>query len=226
MHRQFYSFCFGMDFRFKNRTLFRNRYPGNRFLYFIYKQSTMADTEISTKNWYAVHTRTKWESRVCKNLEKKKINHFCPGVFRRNLFRNDMEALFPSHVFIYADEHERCLVSRMEGVINFVYWLSKPAIIPIKEIESIKDFMNCVSEVSVEKTNILPDKPVGFAAYPSANGIEWGQEKSGLFRLALPSLGYILAGLPAKSGVNRYSNPLPVLNVGHAHGSLMGLLLK
>ena len=189
----------------------------------------MPDTEISTKNWYAVHTRIKWESRVCKSLEKKKINHFCPGVFKRNLFRNDMEALFPSHVFIYADEHERCLVSRMEGVINFVYWLSKPAIIPIKEIESIKNFMNCVSEVvTVEKTNILPDKPVSFAAYPTANGVEWGQEKTGLFRLALPSLGYILAGLPAKSGVNRYRNPLPVLNVGHsiALGRFAGLLLK
>ena len=60
------------------------------------------------------------------------------------------EPLFKSYVFARVNEEEHTKVRLTAGVMNFVYWNGKPAIIPAKEIETIRKFLNEYENVLAE----------------------------------------------------------------------------
>lgn len=51
------------------------------------------------------------------------------------------EPLFKSYVFVRIDTMEQTAVRSTNGVVNFVYWCGKPAIVQPAEIELIKQFL-------------------------------------------------------------------------------------
>ena len=60
------------------------------------------------------------------------------------------EPLFKSYVFARVNEEEQTKLRMTAGVVNFVYWQGKPAIIRAKEIEVIRKFLNEYENVLVE----------------------------------------------------------------------------
>ncbi len=86
----------------------------------------------------------KAERKVAALLSKKKIESFCPHnrVITGNGNKRKMvyEPLFPTFVFVYTSEFEMYEVRKTTDVINFVYWLGKPAVIKTAEIENIAQF--------------------------------------------------------------------------------------
>jgi transcription antitermination factor NusG len=50
--------------------------------------------------------------------------------------------LIPSFVFVHIEEHQKLEVLQTKSVINFLYWLKKPAIIKDKDIDILKRFLN------------------------------------------------------------------------------------
>jgi transcription antitermination factor NusG len=60
------------------------------------------------------------------------------------------EPLFKSYVFARLNEEEQTTARMTAGVINFVYWQGKPAIIPDREIETIRKFLNEYENVVAE----------------------------------------------------------------------------
>src|SRR6476619_2013170 len=104
----------------------------------------MAPNTVETK-WYAVYTRPRWEKKVAEILSRKKIENYCPlnKLLRQWSDRKKIvfEPLFTSYVFVKAAEKEHSEIRKIDGIINFVYWINKPAIIRNEEIESIKEFL-------------------------------------------------------------------------------------
>src|ERR1700712_2216779 len=111
-----------------------------------------------TKKWYVVYTRPRWEKKVADLLSRKKIEYYCPlnKVQKQWSDRKKIvsEPLFTSYVFVHIDETEQLPVRITDGVINFVYWLGKPAVIKEDEILAIKDFLDNHKEVQLEKKKI------------------------------------------------------------------------
>lgn len=68
------------------------------------------------------------------------------------------EPLFKSYVFVRVTDEDRADVRFVDGVVNFVYWLGKPAQIKEIEIERIKRFLNEFDDVEVEQ---LPEPKPG-----------------------------------------------------------------
>ncbi len=60
------------------------------------------------------------------------------------------EPLFKSYVFVQVSEKERAEVRNTPGVLNFVYWLGKPAVIKDYEIDQIRRFLNEYHDVEVQ----------------------------------------------------------------------------
>ena len=85
------------------------------------------------KNWYVVYTKPRWEKKVARQLEQKGIEHYCPltRVQRQWSDRKKiiLEPLFSAYVFVHLDENQQIPVRQTDGVMNFVYWLKKPAVI-------------------------------------------------------------------------------------------------
>jgi transcription antitermination factor NusG len=109
------------------------------------------------KNWYAIYTKPHCEKKVASLLSKKKIENYCPlnrilANFSTNKKKISFEPLLSTFVFVYVNDLEMNLVKRTDHVIDFVYWLGKPAIIQNDEILKLQYFTNKFSNLVLEKT--------------------------------------------------------------------------
>jgi transcription antitermination factor NusG len=59
------------------------------------------------------------------------------------------EPLFKGYIFIHLEESDKWSILDIEGVVNFIYWLGKPAIVRENEIENIKKYLGEFSDVQV-----------------------------------------------------------------------------
>ena len=114
--------------------------------------------------WYAVHTKPRWEKKVAALLDDAGIDHYCPinKVMRQWSDRKKVvqEPLFKGYVFVQVAEDEKFKVLQVNGIVNFVYWLGKPATIRANEIDTIKRFLNEFGSIEILKTELKPDKAV------------------------------------------------------------------
>lgn len=106
------------------------------------------------KNWYAVYTKPQSEKKVAALLSKKKIDFFLPmGYVKAKTFTGHkvvFNPLFKSIVFVCVTQEETALLKQVNGVINLLYWLNKPAIIAVEEIATIKEFIENYRNIKVE----------------------------------------------------------------------------
>lgn len=110
------------------------------------------------KHWYALYTKPRWEKKVNELLERKGFTSYCPlnKVRRKWSDRTKIvyQPLFPSYVFAYLNEEEKTKVRMVDGVVNFVYYLGKPAVIRDQEIDLIKRFLGDYENVETQQIDL------------------------------------------------------------------------
>jgi transcription antitermination factor NusG len=134
---------------------------------------------------------------VNRLLTEKGIETYCPlnKVKRKwsDRVKTVEEPLFKSYVFVKVEEVGRTEVRMTEGVINFVYWDQKPAIIKEKEINAIRRFLDEYENVQVRPMELKVDQRVRISA-----GTLMDHEgkvldiRRKLVKVAIDSLGYVL----------------------------------
>ncbi|HVZ55138.1 MAG TPA: UpxY family transcription antiterminator [Chitinophagaceae bacterium] len=162
---------------------------------------------IETK-WFAVYTRPRWEKKVAELLGKRKIEHYCPlnRVQKQWSDRKKVvfEPLFTSYVFVNIADTQQMPVLQTPGIINFVYWLGKPAIIRNEEITTIKQFLNEYTNVRLEKTQVNLNDHVRIINGPlmmrKGNIVE---VRNSTVKVMLPSLGHALIAEVRKENVEK-----------------------
>ncbi len=147
------------------------------------------------KKWFAVYTKPRFEKRVTEILTRKKIQNYCPinKVLRQWSDRKLVnEPLFPYFVFIKITECELSSLKQIDGVVNFVYWLGKPAIIRDSEIEAIRQFLDEHSNIRLERIQVNANEPehVNGSFTKMGNGVIVLKNKS--VTVELPSLGFLM----------------------------------
>ena len=109
--------------------------------------------------WYAVYTKPRWEKKVASLLEEKCIENYCPlnKVVKQWSDRKKvvLEPIFKSYVFVRVPDAQKWDLKAVSGIINFVYWLGKPAIVRDEDIETIRKFLNEFADVQVEEVSHL-----------------------------------------------------------------------
>jgi transcription antitermination factor NusG len=117
-----------------------------------------------SKKWFALYTKPRWEKKVNSLLNDKGVECYCPlnRVKRKwtDRIKTIEEPLFKSYVFVKVDDTERTKVRLTNGVINFVYWNGKPAIVKEKEIQTIKRFLDEHEAVQVRPMELMPNQVV------------------------------------------------------------------
>lgn len=116
------------------------------------------------KTWYAVYTKPRWEKKVYGRLTERGMEAYCPLNRVRKKWSDRVkwveEPLFKSYVFVKVGESELPQVRLTNGVVNFVYWLGKPAMIKDKEIEVIRKFLNDYDEVIAVPISLQTDSKI------------------------------------------------------------------
>ncbi len=154
-------------------------------------------TNSLTRKWLAIYSRPRWEKKVNQLLVEKGFESYCPLNKVRRKWSDRMkiveEPLFKSYVFVKVCDVDRTAVRMTSGVVNFVYWEGKPAVIKEKEINIIKRFLNEYENVEVQPMNVQVHQRVKITTGPLMDHegeVLSVQRKT--VKVAIDSLGYIL----------------------------------
>ena len=108
------------------------------------------------KNWFVLYTKPKQELRVVDELSKIGINSYCPTVKMIKQYSDRKKKiekpLIPSYIMVYIEESKRKLVFSIPGIVRYLFWLGKPAIVHENEINIMKKHLAGVySSISISK---------------------------------------------------------------------------
>ena len=152
---------------------------------------------VVTRKWLAIYSKPRWEKKVNQLLVEKGFESYCPLNKVRRKWSDRMkiveEPLFKSYVFIKVRDEDRTAVRMTPGVINFVYWEGKPAVIKEKEINIIKRFLNEYENVEVQPMDLQVHQRVKITTGPlmDQEGEVLSLQRKAV-KVAIDSLGYIL----------------------------------
>jgi transcription antitermination factor NusG len=150
-----------------------------------------------TRKWLAVYSKPRWEKKINQLLQEKGLESYCPLNKVRRKWSDRVkvveEPLFKSYVFVKVSDDDKTSVRMTPGVINFVYWDGKPAIIKEREINAIKRFLNEYENVEVQANNLQLRQRVKITTGPLMDheGQVMGLHHK-MVKVAIDSLGYTL----------------------------------
>jgi transcription antitermination factor NusG len=156
--------------------------------------------------WFAIYTKPRWEKKVNQLLIDKGVECYCPlNKVKRNWSdrtKTIEEPLFKSYVFVKVTEEERTKVRLTNGVVNFVYWNGKPAIVREKEIQTIKLFLDEHENVQVRPMELTVQQRVlitsGTFMDLTATVLDVRKKE---VKVSIDSLGYELVALIDKNKI-------------------------
>jgi transcriptional antiterminator RfaH len=93
--------------------------------------------------WFVIYTKPRNEKKVTEQLLAIGIDAFCPMITTIKQWSDRKKKvtspLINSYVFVQLDEVDRYKVFDVPGVVRYVHWLKKPAIVRENEIQSLKE---------------------------------------------------------------------------------------
>jgi len=159
------------------------------------------------KCWYVVYTKPRCEKKVYSRLSEKGIEAYCPQNRLRRKWSDRIkwveEPLFKSYVFVRVPEGEMPDVRFVSGVVNFVYWLGKPALVKDEEIETIRKFLDNYEEVWAERIDLEKEMKVTIrkGALMDREG-KVVKVLNNKVKVLIESIGYCLVAVVDKSNVS------------------------
>lgn len=106
--------------------------------------------------WYVLYTKPRNEKKVAENLQKLGFTVYCPLVEVVKQWsdrkKKVQEPLLTSYVFIQLEEQQRNLVFQVAGVVRYLYWLGKPAVVRNEEIKTLQSWLlNSNQKIQIEQ---------------------------------------------------------------------------
>lgn len=147
-------------------------------------------------SWFAIYTRPKNEKKVAFCLEKMGIEAYCPMITQVKKWSDRKKKveipLINSYVFVNINEKDRNLVFEVPGVVRYLFWLGKPAIIQEHEILALKESLNeIISSVEVEGIKAGDVLTISKGPFIGKEGVVSQVEKNKI-RLVLKELGFLI----------------------------------
>jgi transcription antitermination factor NusG len=98
------------------------------------------------KQWYVLYTKARNEKKTALILEKSGIDVYCPIVKEVRQWSDRKKTvevpLFSSYLFVHLAPKERELVYAAPGVVRYLFWLNRPAIVKEHEIDTLKRWLS------------------------------------------------------------------------------------
>ena len=143
--------------------------------------------------WFVLYTKPNYELKVAQGINTLGINAYCPTYMQIKHYsdrkKKVQKPLLPSYVLVQLSEQDRPKVFAIPGVVRYLFWLGKPAVVREEEITLLKKNLAgvfdeaMISKMSVGKEYTIPSGPF---KGQTGNVIDVLKNK---LRLELPSLG-------------------------------------
>lgn len=96
--------------------------------------------------WHVLYTKSRTEKAVAAKLDSMGIEVYCPVLKTKRRWSDRWkwveEPLFGSYCFVRLAENERDIVFTVKGVVRYLFYCGKPAVVRQEEIELLKRWLN------------------------------------------------------------------------------------
>ena len=100
------------------------------------------------KKWFVVYTKPQQELKVAEQLSAMGITNYCPTITLLKQYsdrkKKVTKPLLSSYVMVELEEKERNKVFSCSGIVRYLFFLGKPAVVPAFEINLMQDHLNGV----------------------------------------------------------------------------------
>ena len=100
------------------------------------------------KKWFVVYTRPQQELKVASQLSTMGITNYCPTITLVKQYsdrkKKVTKPLLSSYVMVELEDNERQKIFDCSGIVRYLFFLGKPAVVPAFEIDLMQDHLNGV----------------------------------------------------------------------------------
>ena len=126
-------------------------------------------------NWFVIHTKPRFEKKVEEGLLSLGIEVYCPTrkeirIWSDRKKRVDVPVL-PSMVLVKLDEKNINDVFNINGVIRYMFWLGKRAIVRQKEVDVLKNYLYGNTIINQEIIKFNPGDRINVEGFNNEDGV-------------------------------------------------------
>lgn len=145
------------------------------------------------KKWFVVYTRPNQELKVAQQLSIMGISNYCPTITFVKQYsdrkKKVIKPLISSYVMVQLEENQRKKVFSCSGVVRYLFFLGKPAVVPATQIDLMKDYLNGVyNDIKVTNLNVGQSHIISEGPFSGISGKVVQKDKTKV-KLELASLG-------------------------------------
>tara|TARA_A100001015_G_C14581663_1_gene553115 strand:+ start:16 stop:489 length:474 start_codon:yes stop_codon:yes gene_type:complete len=100
------------------------------------------------KKWFVVYTRPQQELKVAEQLSATGITNYCPAITLVKQYSDRKKKinkpLLSSYVMVKLEEKKRQKVFFCNGIVRYLFFIGKPAVVPASDITLMQDHLNGV----------------------------------------------------------------------------------
>ena len=121
------------------------------------------------KNWFVVYTRPQQELKVADQLSAMGITNYCPTITLVKQYSDRKKKvnrpILSSYVMVQLEEKERNNVFACCGIVRYLFFHGKPAVVPTSDIDLMQYHLNGVyndiklTTLSVGQSHIITEGP-------------------------------------------------------------------
>ena len=146
--------------------------------------------------WFVLYTKPQFEIKVAEALQKIGVRAYCPVYTQLKQYsdrkKKVTKPLLRSYVLVKIEDKDRDQVFEIPGVVRYVFWLGKPAIVREDEIVLMENNLSGIYEsisVSTLEKGAAYTIPQGPFKGLSGKVVHLDHNK---MQLELPSLGMLV----------------------------------
>jgi transcription antitermination factor NusG len=148
------------------------------------------------KKWFVVYTRPQQELKVASQLSAMGITNYCPTITLVKQYSDRKKKvsrpLLSSYVMVELEDKERNKVFACNGIVRYLFFLGKPAVVPASEINLMQDHLNGVyNDIKLTTLSVGDSHTITEGPFSGVSGrvVETDNTK---VKLELASLGMLI----------------------------------
>tara|TARA_B110001450_G_scaffold20551_1_gene18715 strand:- start:13459 stop:13920 length:462 start_codon:yes stop_codon:yes gene_type:complete len=146
-------------------------------------------------NWNVIYTKPRAEKKVEERLNNFGIKAYCPVKEDIKQWSDRKKKIsvpvLPSMVLVKIDEKQRNRVFDIPGVIRYMFWLGKHALVKEEEVDLLKSMLTQNNIVSQTAKTLKVGEIINVPGFENQNGIIKKISNNQIW-IVLKNLGYVI----------------------------------
>jgi len=147
------------------------------------------------ESWHVIYTKPRAEKKVEERLNNFGIEAYCPVKQEIKQWSDRKKKILvpvlPSMVLVNIDEKDRNKVFNIPGVVRYMFWLNKHAIVKNNEVDSLKNLLTQNNIVSQENMALKVGEKIDITGFENQSGIIKKISTNQIW-VVLKDLGYVI----------------------------------